>query len=452
MHNIVVAHWLRKLIIISAFLILPLSDALAVPVIPGATGFGMDTPAGRGGKVYKVTNLNEAGSGSLAECATASGPRVCVFEVSGTIRLDRDLRIRDPYITIAGQTAPSPGITIRGAALRVETSHVLIQHVRLRPGGDEDGHPPLTRDGLKIFAANTDDFVTNVVIDHVSVSWSTNVLAETRMNVGDVTIRNSIFSEPMHDSVHPKGPHGYGPLFIGYDKARVSVINNIIAHGVERNPRTATNLYFANNLVYNWRDRGTEIFNRYGRPSKTSLIGNVYKPGRDTGSTRGIVIQPNRGNEDLWMVKGSQVYLEDNRGPGYSASDPWSMVINNADDWVKASSPPIAVPGFRPMPATEVEKHVLVNAGARPVDRDSVDERVIRDIANGQGRIVDSQNDVGGWPNLPVNRRPLTLPSNPNSDSNGNGYTNLEEWLHAFAASVEGAATAPRPPTGLTVQ
>ena len=451
MHMNVFRHSVRKLVIALACLILPLSQAFALPVIPGATGFGIDTPAGRGGKVYKVTNLNESGSGSLAECVQASGPRVCVFEVSGTIRLTSDMTIANPYITIAGQTAPSPGITIRGASFRVGTRDALIQHLRIRVGDEPDGRYYEDRDGLRVMS--TDQFVTNVVIDHVSIGWSIDELMSTwGGNVGEVTFRNNIIAEALDDSFHPKGRHGYGPLLGGGDRSRVSMLNNIIAHAVERNPRTAVDLFFANNLVYNWSKRGTEIFNRYGMATKTSLIGNVYKPGLDTGSTMGIVIEPNGNNSDLHMVEDSKVYLEDNRGPGYSASDPWSVATNHAGNWVKASSPPITVPGFRPMDSRDVEEYVLANAGARPADRDSVDERIIRDIANGRGRIIDSQKDVGGWANLPVNRRPLTLPQNPNSDSNGNGYTNLEEWLHAFAASVEGAGTAPRPPTGLTVQ
>src|SRR5262245_36306543 len=108
------------------------ATSLAVPVIPGASGFGMETPAGRGGTVMRVTNLNDSGSGSLRACAEGSGPRVCVFEVSGTIRVNSEITIDSPFVTIAGQTAPSPGILIRGAGLRIWTNDVLVQHIRVR--------------------------------------------------------------------------------------------------------------------------------------------------------------------------------------------------------------------------------------------------------------------------------------------------------------------------------
>ncbi len=446
----VYGHRLYRLLSIIVCLAMPLSAANALPVIPGATGFGIDTPAGRGGEVYRITNLNASGSGSLAECVGAEGPRVCIFEVSGTIRLPSDLNIQNPFLTIAGQTAPSPGITLRDSGLKVATHDVLVQHIRIRVGDHPDGHQPNDRDGLKIMHGN--DFVHNVVIDHVSVSWSIDELMSTWADIGDITIRNSIFAEPLEDSLHPSGPHAFGPLLVGGDRARVSMTNSIIAHGRERNPRTATNLFFANNLVYNWQDRGTEIFNRDGNTSRTSIIGNVYKPGPNTGSTLGIVIQPNHGSSNLWILDGTQVYVRDNRGQGYDANNPWAMVDNNAGNNVRTNSPPITVPGFEPMNSQDVEQHVLAAAGARPADRDSVDERITRQIANGEGRIIDSQRDVGGWPTLGQNQVRHTLPDNPNRDSNGNGYTNLEEWLHEMAAQVEGRVTAPRPPTGLLIR
>src|SRR5690606_33777470 len=190
------------------------TPARAVPVIPGAAGHGIETPAGRGGTVYKVTNLNEEGPGSLGACVAASGPRVCVFEVSGTIRLTKDLKIKNPYITIAGQTAPSPGIMLRGGGLWVMASHVLVQHLRVRPGDDPGGPDPEHRDALVIdsTAANP---VTNVVIDHCSFQWSIDEMASAYWNWRDITLSHNIFAEALHDSLHPKGPHGYGVLF-GY--------------------------------------------------------------------------------------------------------------------------------------------------------------------------------------------------------------------------------------------
>jgi hypothetical protein len=143
----------------------------AVPVIPGAAGYGIDTPAGRGGTVHKVTNLNASGSGSLKACVDGTTARVCVFEVSGVIRLSSDLTIRNNKLTIAGQTAPSPGIMIRGAALKITASDVLIQHLRVRAGDDVNGPDPENRDSLKIEGTSAKP-VRNVVIDHCSFSWA----------------------------------------------------------------------------------------------------------------------------------------------------------------------------------------------------------------------------------------------------------------------------------------
>src|SRR3954463_12451074 len=167
-----IAKVLRPLTLTAATLLaLGASAAQAVPVIPGASGYGMDTPAGRGGTVYKVTNLNASGTGSLKACTDATGARVCVFEVSGYIRLTEDLLIRNGPITIAGQTAPSPGITIRGAALKIHGSNILVQHIRVRPGDDLKGPDPENRDALKIEGSSSVP-ATNIVIDHCTFSWA----------------------------------------------------------------------------------------------------------------------------------------------------------------------------------------------------------------------------------------------------------------------------------------
>src|SRR5688572_25035631 len=165
-------HMTYTAVLAAAALTLGAATAQARPVIPGAAGYGMETVAGRGGKVYKVTNLNASGAGSLKACVSdATGPRVCVFEVSGTIRITTDMMVRNGNLTIAGQTAPSPGITIRGAALRIQANDILIQHIRVRAGDDPNGPDPDNRDSLKI-EGNDSRQVRNIVIDHCSFSWA----------------------------------------------------------------------------------------------------------------------------------------------------------------------------------------------------------------------------------------------------------------------------------------
>ena len=174
----------------------------AVPVIPGAAGYGMSTPAGRGGPVYRVTNLKADGAGSLKACIDATGPRTCIFEVSGAIVLTDDMTIRNGTLTIAGQTAPSPGIMIRGGAFKIHASDVLIQHLRFRVGDSTTGPSPANRDALKI--EGTDDApVKNIVIDHCTFSWSIDEIASVWGAHDNITFSNNIFAEPLNDSIHP---------------------------------------------------------------------------------------------------------------------------------------------------------------------------------------------------------------------------------------------------------
>ncbi len=455
-------HRLKQFSLGIACLLIPLSEALALPVIPGAAGFGMDTPAGRDGAIYRVTNLNDSGSGSLKECVDGAGARVCVFEVSGTIHLSEKLKIRNPYLTIAGQTAPSPGITIRGAGLKIMTSHVLVQHLRFRTGDDSNGPDPDRRNPIGI--AHPDNDLTDIVIDHNSLSWSIDQLANTWLNAGDVTFRANIFSEALDDSLHSKGPHSKGPLFGPSSKTRITMVGNLLAHNVERNPLSrVAELVFVNNVVYNWDSKGTDLQGDDGIVTLNSLVGNYYKAGVDTS---GSAIKMRGKGSSLDMTPGSKVYVEDNITPSYDGQDPWSAVDigSSLDSTYKASSPPTWNSGLNARSSSEAFDWVVANAGARPADRDSVDQRIANEVVNGNGHIIDSQSEVGGWPDLAKNQRILSLPSNPGGDSDGDGYTNLEEWLHEYAAKVEGRSTtddgttttdepaAPNPPTNITVQ
>jgi len=424
-----------------------------LPIIPGAHGFGMETPAGSGRhlpvpttRVIKVTNLNTKGPGSLRAALEAKGPRVVVFEVSGNIDFAPlgGLQIKNPYITVAGQTAPSPGITLKACELGIRTHDVLLQHIRIRVGDLLDPKRPLKnqagwtqwseRDCMKVGG-------DRIVIDHCSFSWACDENVQTRGN--DLTIRHNIFSEGLDSSKHHKGGHSRALLLMNQGRAstrnegqRIAVIGNLFAHNKGRNPTSGsgTETVVVNNLVDNahFAIKGDDA-GRTGYQFLTAM-GNVIKRTRypfvmrgKRPGTRFYLAPSNRMNgkayETVARIWENEVMMPFEPGVGE---------VN------RATEPAILIPGYTVRPVEEVEKWVLANAGTRPADRDPVDARIVKDVENGAGKIIASQEDVGGWPELEENRRELTLPENPSADDDGDGYTNLEEWLHAFAAQVEG--------------
>jgi hypothetical protein len=428
----------------------------ALPVIPGGVGYGMDTPAGRGGKIYRVTNLNATGAGSLKDCVAASGPRVCVFEVSGTIKLTSDLHIWNPNITIAGQTAPSPGIMIRGAALNINASDVLVQHLRIRVGDDPEGPSPTNRDALKIESGTG---IKNIVIDHCSVSWAVDETLTLWDKWDNVSLTNNIISEGLRDSIKTSGaPAGYG-LLVGPTDGRVSITGNLLAHILERNPLSrGKQMVFVNNVVYNRANMDVDLQSEDGRVTSNSVVGNVFIRGADFSRSYNKPILL-RTDSTLGLPSASKVYLADNAAIEGSTTDQWAVASTNTDESLssyKASSPPVWPVGLTALPTKNdaVLDKVLKSAGARPADRDPVDKRVVQNVRDRTGRIINCvspdgsercSKNAGGWPSLSQNRSTLVLPSDPNAVT-ASGYTKLEVWLHEKAAKVEGRAVPPLPP------
>jgi hypothetical protein len=394
-------------------------------------------------RVIKVTNLNTEGPGSLREALEAEGPRVVVFEVSGNIDFSPfgRLSIHQPYVTVAGQTAPSPGITLKGCELVIGTHDVLLQHIRVRVGDLLDPTRPLKNKGGWTQFSERDCMKVDgrrIVIDHCSFSWSTDELAQSAASA--LTVRHNIFAEALHSPKHHKGGHSRGLLVGTYRPGAshgISVIGNLFAHNKTRNPSVLryAEIVVANNLVYD-ANVGIKCDDRrkkpQGPPMMFSAQCNVLRRVNSPFVARG-------------MQPGSRQYF----GPGNmvsgetfdSVAEVWNRVKMPFKPGVlevcRADEPPLAVPGLTIRPADEVEDWVLATAGARPVDRDAVDARIVDHVKTGAGKIISSQNDVGGWPELAENRRELEIPEKPNADEDGDGYTNLEEWLHAFAAEVE---------------
>ncbi len=216
-----------------------------------------------------------------------------MFEVSGAIRITSDLTIRNGQLRIAGQTAPSPGIMIRGAAIKINASDVLIQHIRVRTGDDPNGPNPDNRDSLKIEGSSKKP-VRNVVIDHCSFSWAIDEIASTWGPHDNITFTNNIFAEPLNESLHPQYdgtgmmPHGYGVLFGPADNSSITFVGNLMAHIVARNPLSrAAELVLVNNLVYNRGHWMSTWRARMAASPKTSVVGNEFLRGPSSAATRG---------------------------------------------------------------------------------------------------------------------------------------------------------------------
>src|SRR3989338_8315087 len=435
-----------KLAIVLAAMLLA-GSVYAIPVFPGCEGYGCETKGGRGGQVIKVTNLNDAGTGSLRAALEASGPRIIVFETSGTIELKSTLFVRNPYFTIAGQTAPSPGITIKNYGLLIRTHDGLVQHIRIRPGDaqaqnltpEEYGNI----DGVSVWTGEA----YNLVFDHVSLSWAIDenmgiAPGDKNRQERNVTLSNSILSEALFDSFHRRGPHSKGFLADRYSQ-NVSLIGNLFAHNDDRNPwfKDATSVVIVNNVIYNWRYAGYATYiggsgedpNIHYGPTLASIINNVHLRGPNTADLpKGLAVLAVKN-----LVQGSQIYIS---GEITDAT----LFRNHASFDPVVNSPPISISNFAPIPSTQVHDHVLTNAGARPADRDAVDKRVVQEVKDRKGKIIDSQSEVGGWPTLAVNQRTFTIPANPNADDDNDGYTNIEEVLHQMAAEVEGKIVKPK--------
>ncbi len=568
--------------------------AASVPIMPGLAGYGTDTPAGRGPggqtpTVYKVTNLNATGAGSLQAAieSAASGPSYIIFEVSGQIditSLNEGIALRGQYITIAGQTAPAPGITIKGGPLDIRAKDVLIQHIRFRPGDDPYGMRTDNRDCLDIWgmSESTSD---NIVIDHCTFNWSMDELVETSSYVEDVTFNKCIFSEPLYDSYHmeehaanpfpsefeglstavssgdnqsdvtnslasggylnvanlnavgdyvqytvnietagtykispsvltgpDKGkyklyidgtlqgteqdlysaapklawnnlgsktfsttgnktfkfeitgknssssdydlgfdylafalPHAMGPYFMEEANAKVSVIGSLFSNNDWRGSMVLTGAYVhVNNLHYNRGNRFIELHNNTITTNNT-IEGNIFIEG-PSKTTADKVIEIGDG----WLPA-SKLYVADNYSPDYAINTQWDLVNSTIPAASKAGARPVWPAGLTAKPHGQVQSWVLANAGARPANRDSIENRIIGEVTGNTGSLKNSVASAGGWPVYQQNTRALTLPANPFADTNEGGYTanntytNIEEWLFGYSAQVEGGTPTPTP-------
>ena len=377
---------MRTALLISAIILAASTSPAQVPVVPGGAGFGMSTPAGRGGKVLVVTNLHDRGPGSLREALeNTRGARTIVFEVGGYIDLQSRLFVKHPNVTVAGQTAPSPGITLRYNSLTIQASDVLVQHIRIRIGGrNYHGEPP---DALQLLARKPGD-VSNVVIDHCSMSWAVDeTIGMGDKGSRDVTFTNCIIAEGLRRSSHKVGPTSMGAL-VHIGNQRVAFIGNLFAHNKTRNPKwsDSTSGVVVNNLIYNVHNvPDLTPFSKPPGAARLAIVGNCVIAGalKNKVATRAFLLQ--KGN-----AQGTQVFIDDNVCDGCTGSWADDVAGNGVSEtWVAAASAPVWPDGFEAMAGSECMDYVLENAGARPWDRDAADARVVQSVRERSGDFID---------------------------------------------------------------
>ena len=395
------------------------ASVAATHAFEGAAGWAAATRGGLGGRIIRVTNLDSEGTGSLKAALEAKGPRIVVFEVGGTIDMKRStITIDEPFLTVAGQTAPSPGITVIRAGFDIKTHDVIIRHIRVHTG--VDGQPQ--RSGWEADAIST-VAARNVIVDHCSLIWAVdeNLSASGPRFTGstpeewrrgtshNVTFSYNILAEGLAYASHPKGEHSKGSLI--HDNATgILIYRNLYAHNNERNPLLKGGVHAAvvNNFIYNpgamavhynlmpleW---GTQPY----QLGELSAVGNVFRAGPSTRD--GVAFLAIGGAGDLRYHGRDNVAVDTLGRPlpmfgRYTTGKARIIEINRPHVWPQR---------LDVLPATEVEKHVLANAGARPWDRDPHDIRITFDVAEARGDIIDDEKEVGGFAKLPATQAPF---------------------------------------------
>ncbi|HVJ45537.1 MAG TPA: hypothetical protein VM511_04060 [Luteolibacter sp.] len=423
---------MRKLLVVSVSVLMGISMVSA-----DQRGFGMETKGGLEGKVVKVTTLADSGPGSLRDAlANVKEPRLVVFEVAGYIDLKKDISIHSPFVTIAGQTAPSPGISLRNATLRIRTHDVVVEHLRFRVGNAPSQESMEDRDGIQLVGEDKipagtfpEPTIYNVVIRHCSVAWSTDEGISTYFKgIKDVTICDSIVAEALDKAGHPKGGHSMG-LLVGDHSQNITILRNLFAHNRYRNPvvKGNTTSIVANNVMY---DIGNNALHSYGAgeglPTKMTAVANVLlegptRPKETKGRSKSVNFYSDKSTKSGWTNEGSQIFISGNLVPEGVVEAQKSL---DYDVFVKEA--PVKIEGMKFLPVDQVKDAVLKSAGARPKDRDPVDERIVKDVREGTGKIIDTQADVGGWPELKGAERKLDVPDKDRG-----------EWLRKITAEVE---------------
>ena len=389
MHKIIIALAVSLRLFIAGY---------AQPIaFPGAEGFGKYSTGGRGGKVMIVTNVNDNGPGSLREAINAKTPRIIVFGVSGTIHLQSKLSLTS-NLTIAGQSAPGDGICLADFPVDIKGNNVIVRYLRFRMGDKNQRGGMVDGNGADDAFGGTR--YKNIIIDHCSMSWSTDE-AFSVYSGDSTTLQWNLITEPLNYSYHyEKGDtgyehHGYGGIWGG---KHTSAHHNLFAHCNSRTPRFDGErnipeefVDFANNVIYDWGSNNVYA----GEGGNYNIVNNYYKPGPSTNSkVRSRVLNPYK---KLPKLPYGKFYLQGNfvEGSKEVTSNNWLGVVMNegtdADIPLAKVSAAFPAETLNIQTAQEAYEQVLKNVGAVLPARDTLDQRIVKEVRTGRGGMIDVQ-------------------------------------------------------------
>lgn len=380
----------------------------ALPAFPGAEGYGAYTPGGRGGKVFVVTNLNDSGQGSFREACGAEEPRIVVFNVSGIIDLQTPIMITNPYITIAGQTAPGDGICLKRRELNIFTHDVVVRYIRSRPGDIS---------GVELDAISVGKDAHDVILDHCSANWSVDECLSPSGAIYNVTVQWCLIGQSLQKSVHKKGAHGFGSLVRGI--GGITLHHNLWINNTARNPRLGDNynkppwptIDVRNNVMYNWSQM---VSGMTGGNVSANYVSNYLRPGPNSSNRAPIILTET--SKVKFYVEGNIV-----EGRPQFTQKPEAMFEAGVEKGLKLfeiMDKPFKTAPVKTTSAEVAYKQVLAHVGvSRPV-RDSIDVWLIHQVRTNTGKMIDSQNEIGGWP--------VYVPAQPRLDTDADGMP--DDW------------------------
>lgn len=363
-------------------------------------GFAHQTIGGKAGRIVYVTNLKNSGDGSLRKALKFKGPKKILFKISGIIKLKDNLVIKYPFLSVIGESAPSPGITLVGAGIVIKTHEVIISHLRIRVGDKKEGPAPDDRDGIQIIAPKIQKYgkldIHNIVLRNLSISWAIDENISTWGKGGyrlrNITIQNSIISEALKCSKHSKGRHSMG-LLIGDLSKNISIIGNVFAHNYGRNPllKSGSSSEVVGNLIYNPGQEAIEFSNQLHtkKPIKSSILNNLFIPGKNTKHKTSHIRFSSR------MKKGTEIYISGNSSPGINKKgnkyliSPKSKCYKNNIKFINDTPLLLSKASLSKYKIQNI-KIFLKTKGARPWDRDTTDNRIISEIVNRSGSHINT--------------------------------------------------------------